>query len=89
MRNNQDNIAINIKLKSGKSVFGLVMYLWRRDQKRDFICFNRSFFITVQSSINFIGDVNNIGEVALSRRDIRGFTGGFRSPSNKVEQVLT
>ena len=27
--------------------------------------------------------MNNIGEVALSRRDIRGFTGGFRTPSRR------
>ena len=27
--------------------------------------------------------MNNIGEVALSRRDIRGFTGGFRTPSRQ------
>lgn len=39
------------------------------------------FYYSPKYSINFIGDINNIGEVALSRRDIFGFSGGFRAPS--------
>ena len=41
------------------------------------------FYYSPKYSINFIGDFNNIGEVALSRRDIRGFTGGARQPSRQ------
>ena len=32
------------------------------------------FYYSPKYTINFIGDINNTGEVALTRRDIRGFT---------------
>ena len=41
------------------------------------------FYYSPKYTINFIGDINNTGEVALTRRDIRGFTGGFRAPSSQ------
>ncbi len=42
------------------------------------------FYYTPKYTINIIGDVNNIGDVVLSRRDVRSFGGGFQSqsPSN-------
>jgi len=42
------------------------------------------FYYTPKYTLNVIGDVNNIGDVVLSRRDLRSFGGGFRSqsPSN-------
>ena len=39
------------------------------------------FYYSPKYSVNLIGDLNNIGEVALTGRDIRNFGGGFRSPS--------
>jgi hypothetical protein len=41
------------------------------------------FYYNPKYTINFISDVNNIGELALTRRDIRGFGGGFTRPSNR------
>ncbi len=40
------------------------------------------FYYSPKYTINFIGDFNNTGEVALNRRDIRNFSGGFRVPSS-------
>ena len=42
------------------------------------------FYYTPKYTINVIGDVNNLGDVVLSRRDLRSFGGSFRSqsPSN-------
>lgn len=42
------------------------------------------FYYTPKYTINVIGDLNNIGDVVLSRRDVRSFGGGFQSqsPSN-------
>ncbi len=85
VRNNQDNVAINIKLKEGKENF------WFGDitagggvspDNELYLLQPKLFYYSPKYSINFIGDLNNTGEVALSRRDIRGFGGGFRSPSN-------
>jgi hypothetical protein len=82
--NNQDSVAINIKLKEGKENFwfGNVTAGSGSSPDNELYLFQpKLFYYSPKYSINFIGDLNNIGEVALSRRDIRGFTGGFRPPS--------
>lgn len=84
--NNQDNVAINIKLKSGKERFwfgNVTTGGGNAPEESLYVLQPKLFYYSPKYSINFIGDVNNIGEVALSRRDIRGFTGGFRSPSRQ------
>lgn len=84
VRNNQDNVALNIKLKEGKENF------WFGDitagagvapDKELYLLQPKLFYYNPKYSLNFIGDLNNTGEVALTRRDIRGFGGGFRAPS--------
>lgn len=87
VQNNQDRVAINIKLKEGKKNFwfgdvtagagaspGESLYLFQP----------KLFYYSPKYTINVIGDLNNIGDVVLSRRDVRSFGGGFRSqsPSN-------
>jgi len=86
VRNNQDNFAINIKLKSGKESFWFGdVTLGAGDSPDDqlYLVQPKLFYYNPKYSINFISDVNNIGELALTRRDIRGFGGGFSRPSNK------
>ncbi|MDY7395824.1 TonB-dependent receptor [Aureibaculum sp. 2210JD6-5] len=82
--NNQDNIAINIKLKEGKNKF------WFGDitagggfapDSELYLAQPKLFYYSPTYSINFIGDINNIGEIAFTRRDYFNFTGGFRAPS--------
>ncbi|WP_298422570.1 carboxypeptidase-like regulatory domain-containing protein [uncultured Kordia sp.] len=82
--NNQDNVAINIKLKEGKENFWFGNVTVGGGSSPDdelYLVQPKLFYYSPKYSINFIGDLNNIGEVALSRRDIRGFGGGFRAPS--------
>lgn len=87
VQNNQDNVAINIKLKEGKENF------WFGDVTAGggvapspndelYLVQPKLFYYSPKYSINVIGDINNIGEVAFTGRDIRNFGGGFRSPSN-------
>lgn len=85
VRNNQDNVALNIKLKQGKENF------WFGDvtvgggaapDNELYLVQPKLFYYSPKYTFNFIGDINNTGEVALTRRDIRGFGGGFRPPSN-------
>ena len=86
VRNNQDNIAINIKLKSGKERFwfgNVTSGGGSAPEEELYLLQPKLFYYSPKYSINFIGDFNNIGEVALSRRDIRGFTGGRTSPSQQ------
>ena len=84
--NNQDNVAINIKLKQGKESFwfgNVTTGAGDSPTEELYLVQPKLFYYSTKYSINFIGDMNNIGEVALSRRDIRGFGGGFRSPSRQ------
>ncbi|WP_296382539.1 carboxypeptidase regulatory-like domain-containing protein [Winogradskyella sp.] len=87
VRNNQDNVAINIKLKEGKENF------WFGDVTAGggvapspndelYLVQPKLFYYSPKYSINLIGDMNNIGEVAITNRDLRNFGGGFRMPSN-------
>lgn len=86
VRNNQDNVAINIKLKSGKERFwfgNVTTGVGDSPKEGLYLLQPKLFYYSPKYTINFIGDINNIGEVALSRRDLRGFTGGFRAPSRQ------
>ena len=82
--NNQDNVAMNIKLKEGKESFWFGTVTAGAGASPDdalYLLQPKLFFYSPKYSLNFIGDLNNTGEVALTRRDIRNFGGGFRSPS--------
>ncbi len=85
--NNQDNIAINIKLKKGKDRF------WfgditagsgsAPDDNELYLLQPKLFYYSPKGSVNVIGDLNNTGELAFTRRDYWNFAGGFGRPSQK------
>ena len=82
---NRDNIAINIKLKEGKKNFwfGTVTAGAGVAQKESIHLLQpKLFYYSPKYSINAIGDLNNIGEVAFTRRDYFNFTGGFKNLSS-------
>ncbi|MBT8179852.1 MAG: TonB-dependent receptor, partial [Eudoraea sp.] len=82
--NNQDNVALNIKLKEGKENFwfgNVTAGAGSSPDKELYLVQPKLFYYSPNYSLNFIGDINNTGEVALTRRDIRNFGGGFRAPS--------
>ncbi|SDB56834.1 Outer membrane protein beta-barrel family protein [Flavobacteriaceae bacterium MAR_2010_188] len=84
--NNQDNIAINIKLKEGKKSFwfgDITAGAGTFDEDGIYVFQPKLFYYSPKTSINFIGDVNNLGEIAFTRRDYFNFTGGFRAPSRQ------
>ena len=87
VQNNQDRVAINIKLKEGKKNFWFGDVTAGAGNSPDtglYLFQPKLFYYTPKYTINVIGDVNNIGDVVLSRRDVRSFGGGFQSqsPSN-------
>ena len=84
VENNQDNIAMNIKLKEGKKNF------WFGDvtagggfddkEKMDRYTINpKLFYYSPKYSLNLISNFNNIGELPLTIQDYFKFTGGFRN----------
>ena len=84
--NNQDNIVINLKLKKGKEAFwfgDVTAGSGIADTDALYLFQPKLFYYSPKLSINFIGDLNNIGEVAFSRRDFFNFGGGFRAPSRQ------
>ena len=87
VQNNQDRVAINIKLKEGKKNFWFGDITAGSGNSTDeslYLLQPKLFYYSPKYTINVIGDVNNMGEVVLNRSDIRNFSGGFRSqsPSN-------
>ena len=87
VQNNQDRVAINIKLKEGKKNFWFGDVLAGGGLAPDeslYLLQPKLFYYTPKYTLNVIGDINNLGEVVLNRSDLRNFSGGFRSqsPSN-------
>lgn len=82
--NNMDNVAINIKLKEGKTNFWFGDITTGGGISEDhalYLAQPKLFYYSPNYSVNIIGDLNNIGEVAFTRRDYFNFSGGFRAPS--------
>lgn len=90
--NNQDNYAINIKLKEGKKNFwfgNVTVGAGASTENELYIAQPKLFYYSPDYSINVIGDLNNTGEPALSRRDLQNFGGGFRAPSRASGTTLS
>lgn len=86
LENNEESIAINIKLKEGKKNF------WFGDmtagigvgmEDTRFIVNPKLFFYSPKYSLNVIANVNNIGELPLTAQDYFKFTGGFKNMMRK------
>ncbi len=89
--NNQDNVALNIKLKEGKENFwfgDITAGAGASPDNELYVLQPKLFYYSPRYSLNFIGDLNNTGEVALTRRDLRNFGGGFRAPSRNSGTTL-
>ncbi|WP_367889167.1 carboxypeptidase regulatory-like domain-containing protein [Polaribacter filamentus] len=87
VQSNQDRVAINIKLKEGKKNFWFGDVTGGAGDSGDtglYLFQPKLFYYSPKYTLNFIGDLNNIGDVVLSRNDARGFGGSFQSqsPSN-------
>lgn len=75
--NNQDNVAINIKLKEGKERFWFGEITAGKGLDNTFLAHPKVFFYSPKFSVNLITDVNNIGELPFTPRDFFNFTGGM------------
>lgn len=86
VENNQDNVAMNIKLKSGKKNF------WFGDvtaganfetPNTRYVVNPKLFYYSPKYSLNLITNFNNIGELPLTMQDYFKLTGGFRGIAKK------
>ncbi len=82
VENNQDNVAMNIKLKDGKKNFwfgDITAGGGGSDKKMDrYIVNPKVFYYSPKYSINVITNFNNIGELPLTIQDYFKMTGGFK-----------
>ncbi|WP_298366073.1 carboxypeptidase regulatory-like domain-containing protein [uncultured Lutibacter sp.] len=76
--NNEDNIALNIKLKTGKDSFWFGDVTAGAGDNEKHIVKPKLFYYSPKKSINVLADVNNIGDVPFTMRDYFRFTGGLR-----------
>lgn len=86
VENNQDNLAMNIKLKSGKKNFwfgDITAGLGTDTQWNRYVVNPKLFYYSPDYSVNFITNFNNIGELPLTAQDYFKFTGGFRNMMKK------
>lgn len=79
--NTQDQVAINIRLKEGKTNFwfGEVTAGAGYGEKFRYLANPKLFYYSPEYSINIIANFNNTGDVPFTFRDYFNFTGGFRN----------
>ncbi|MEO0901699.1 MAG: carboxypeptidase-like regulatory domain-containing protein, partial [Bacteroidota bacterium] len=78
LTNNQDNIALNIKLKEGKKKFWFGEITGGVGPDERYVAHPKLFYYSPEFSLNVLTDLNNVGEVPFSLRDYWNFTGGTR-----------
>lgn len=81
---NRETVALNIKLKEGKKKFwfGNVETGAGIGNRNPYLGSLRLFYYTPASSLNLIGNTNNIGDVPFTFMDYFNFVGGFRAFGN-------
>lgn len=86
--NDSDALALNIKLKDGKK------NLWFGDVSAGvgpedrYLAHPNIFYYSPKFNVNFIGDLNNIGEQAFTLQDYFRFSGGLSSLARRSGSSL-
>jgi hypothetical protein len=86
LENDQDNVAMNIKLKDGKKNFwfgDVTAGIGVGELDSRYIINPKLFYYSPKYSINLITNFNNIGELPLTAQDYFKFTGGFKNMMKK------
>lgn len=76
---NQDNLAMNIKLKEGKKNFWFGDITAGGGDDERYILNPKLFYYSEKYSLGLITNLNNIGEQPLTFQDYMRFAGGFRN----------
>lgn len=82
LENNEENVALNIKLKEGKKNFwfgDMTAGIGVGHEEDRHIVNPKLFYYNPKYSVNVIGNFNNIGELPLTMQDYFKFTGGFKN----------
>lgn len=79
LENNNDDVAINIKLKKGKNKFWFGDISAGVGPDERYIINPKLFYYSPNTSVNVLSNFNNIGDVPFSLRDYFRLTGGARN----------
>ena len=79
LENNNDDIALNIKLKKGKDKFWFGDVSAGLANNKGYVFNPKVFYYSPKTSINSIVNLNNIGEVSLTSADFFRINGGARN----------
>ena len=84
VQNNEDNFAINIRLKEGRDKFwfGEILAGTGPDDIR--LIAPKVFYYAPKFNFSVIANSNDIGQPALSRRDFYRFSGGFGNLNSRT-----
>lgn len=86
VENNQDNLAMNIKLKAGKKNFwfgDMTAGIGVGHEDTRYVVAPKAFYYSPKYSINIMGNSNNVGQQAFTIQDYFRFSGGFRNIMGK------
>ncbi len=87
--NNEDNVALNIKLKEGKKKFWFGEIAAAAGLDERYLTHPKVFYYSPKTSLNVITDLNNIGELPFTSRDYFNFTGGFQNLNRRAGTSFT
>ncbi len=86
LENNEDNVAMNIKLKSGKKNFwfgDMTAGIGVGHTESRYEVNPKLFYYSPKYSVNVLGNFNNIGELPFTVQDYFKFKGGFKNMMKK------
>ena len=80
---NDEGLALNVKLKEGQKSMWFGDIEAGAGIENRYLAHPNIFYYSPKTSVNFIGDANNIGEQSFSMQDYFRFNGGFESISRR------
>ncbi len=83
LENDEDAIALNIRLKEGKDHFWFGEITAGGGADERYLVHPKLFYYSPKKSLNILTDFNNIGEVPFTMRDYFKFSGGFKNMMKK------
>ena len=84
VQNNEDNFAINIRLKDGKDKFWFGEILAGKGPDNIHLIAPKIFYYDKKFNFSLLGNSNDVGAPALSRRDFYRFSGGFNNLNSRA-----
>lgn len=87
--NDEDNLVLDIKLKEGEKNIAFGSNEIGGGHNERYLLHSNLFYYAPKISLNFIGDINNIGNQVFTFKDYLRFNGGFNGLNQKSGTTLS